>query len=447
MSILDRVADPWRKLAFLRETDYSLSNHEIVGGRFQNGWIKMGGGTDEELDVDRYEQMEEAYKAYRFDPRARNIVETYASYILGNGYSIKFDNEDEADQWKDFCAENNFDEKFPDAVRMMLVRGEHFFWIFEGDSYATPQIRHLPANEVGDIKTADGDPEKVQLYIGRDDYYGKTWTPEKLIHLRILTFGQQRGHGILEPILSDLTKKRKYHNSQTVLMQILASLPIIRKGPWTSEQIASRKNDFSSLPPPGAVITTSNREDWAVPDHPGARMNWRDQGRSLDLSIAAGAGLPYFMVFEDSSDSNYSATLVAEAPAIRRFNDIRNSMIGSLRELVKRVVKPEGEFTVSFYPIVSRETDKQVRAWMEPYIMSAISWVTAMEKMGIDPEEEEIRLTDEGRWPPWAAPASADNVPSDPGTQQSTGFQWRNPTKDVERQLMNKGIGAQTPNA
>ncbi|MFA5053815.1 MAG: hypothetical protein WC565_07140, partial [Parcubacteria group bacterium] len=214
--------------------------------------------------------------------------------------------------------------------------------------------------------------------------------------------------------------------------------------PWTTQQITSRVDDFAALPPPGTVITASNKEEWGSVDHAAARVNWRDQGRALALAIASGAGLPYFMVFCDSSDSNYSATLVAEAPAIRRFNDIRLSMQGALRELVKRVVKPEGEFKIVFYPIVPRDSEKEVRAWMEPYILNAVSWITTMEKMGLDPEEEETRLTDEGRWPPWGSMVGGDPENSE-APFGSSGFQWRNPTKDVERDMMNKSIGAQTP--
>jgi hypothetical protein len=446
MSILDRFADPWRRLSFLREADYSLSNHETVGGRMQNGWIKMGGSQDEELSVDRYDQMEEAYKAYRFDPIAKNIVEIYASYILGDGYSVKFDNEDDKERWESFREENTFDDKFQNAVRLLLVRGEHFFWLFENDNwYSTPQIRHLPATQVGDIDTAAGDPEKVTMYHGRADYYEKSWNPEKLIHLKIFSYGQMRGHGILEPILSPLAKYRKFLNAQAVSAQIVASLPIIRKGPWTTEQITSRINDFAALPPPGTVITTGNKEEWGSVDHAAARVNWRDQGRALALAIASGAGLPYFMVFCDSSDSNYSATLVAEAPAIRRFNDIRLSMQGALRELVKRVVKPDGEFKIVFYPIVPRDLEKTIRSVMEPLITGYISWDTAMEKMGFDPEEEKLKLIDEGRWPPWGAVGGADTG-IDSAQSGTGGQQWRNPTKDIERGLMNRNIGAQTPN-
>jgi len=426
--LIENVADIWRRLPILRESATSLSDHE--GARATIGWTRVGAG-DDLIGVDRYTLMKEAYKAYRKDPRARNIIETYASYVLGDGYFVKFDDPDERDKWRLFVEENRFDEKFPDAVRMTLARGNHFFIVFPQDDIA--QIRHLSATQVGEIKTAEGDPEKIIGYVGRDRYYEEEWGADSLIHMRVLTFGQLWGHSILEPILTGLARKRSLENSQSVLLKIIASLPILRKGPWTSEQIASRKNDFASLPPPGAVITVNNKEDWTVINHPGAQMNWRDQGRSLDLSIAAGAGLPYFMVFEDSGDTNYAASLVAEAPAMRRFKEIQSSFTYSLRQIVKRVIDPQSDFEVGFYPIVPRDAQKEVRAWMEPAILRYISWRTAMEKLGIDPEAEEERLRAEGMWPPGGM---VDQQPFPAG-----GFQWRNPTKDIERAMM-KAQGA-----
>jgi len=424
--ILENIAAIWRHLPVLREAATSLSDHE--GPRGQVGWTRFGAG-DDISGVDRYTLMKEAYKAYRKDPRARNIIETYASYVLGDGYFVKFEDAEERERWLRFVGENRFDEKFPDAVRMTLAQGNHFFLLFPGEDI--PQIRHLSATQVGKIETAEGDPEKVLRYIGRDQYYKEEWPADRLIHMRVLTFGQLWGHTILEPILTGLARKRSLENSQSVLLKILASLPIIRKGPWTTEQITSRKNDFAALPPPGAVITVNNKEDWTVPNHPATQMNWRDQGRSLDLSIAAGAGLPYFMVFEDSGDTNYAASLVAEAPAMRRFKEIQSSFAYSLKQIVKRVIEPESGFEVGFYPIVPRDAQKEVRAWMEPAILRYISWRTAMEKLGIDPEAEEERMRAEGLWPPGGMVDQAS----------MGGFQWRNPTKDVERNLMKKTLG------
>jgi len=92
-----------------------------------------------------------------------------------------------------------------------------------------------------------------------------------------------------------------------------------------------------------------------------------------------------------------------------------------------------------FHPIVPRDTEKEVRAWMEPYVLHAISWITAMEKMGVDPEAEEARLRQEGRWPPWELnTGGGENMVPSHG-----GMQFRSPTKDIERAMVNDSIGAQ----
>jgi len=423
------------------EADYSLSNHE-GGAAASSGWNRFSSQSDDDLNVDRYDLMEESYKAYRKDPRARNIIETYTSYILGDGYFVKFDNERDEGEWTEFKKSNNFDEKWRNAIRLTLVDGNHFMRLADQDN-AIPQIRHLRADQVAEILSAKGDPEDITGYKGRDQYEKITWDADELIHLRVLSLGQKWGHGILEPILTSLTRKRSLENSQSVLLKILASIPIIRKGPWTAEQIATRVNDLAALPPPGTIITCNLKEEYHTIDHPAFRMNWKDQGRSLDLSIASGAGLPYYMVFSDSGDTNYAASLVAEAPAVRRFKEMQSSFANGLIQIVERTIDPSGEFAVGFYPIVPRDTEKEVRAWMEPWILQLISSRTAMEKLGIDPEEEEERMRAENRWPPGGIVGQKLEGDDVDKPFPAGGFQWRRPTKDVERAAVNSTVGAQ----
>jgi len=438
--IIENAANIWRQVPMIREA-YDLRSHENMGTQWGRGWTRAGAVGDDDLaGVDRYELMEQAYKAYRKDPRARNIVETYVTYIIGDGFFVNFPNESDSREWEKFKEENRFGEKFPDAVRLTLVRGNHFFRVFDAD-FQTSQIRHLSGTQIGEIKSADGDPERILQYIGRDKYYKKTFDPEQIIHMRVFPFGQKWGHSLLEPILQSLARKRSYENSQSTMLKVLASIPIIRRGPWTTQQIEAMSNKFVALPPPGTVVTAGKMEEWGAPDHPAYRMNWKDQGRSLDLGIASGAGLPYFMAFNDSSDSNYSATLVAEAPAMRRFKELQKAFAFSLGQLVQRVIEP-AEFSVEFYPIVPRDTYQEVRAWTEPMVMNYISWRTYMERVGIDPEEEEERLKNEGLWSGRSPGARAQQ--EQPEGQES-GFQWRSPVKDKERESTSRAIGAQTP--
>ena len=61
-------------------------------------------------------------------------------------------------------------------------------------------------------------------------------------------------------------------------------------------------------------------------------------GRTILLSIAAGTGLPEFMLSADASNANYASTLVAEGPAVRHFAAWQAFFIGQWQKLFHMVM-------------------------------------------------------------------------------------------------------------
>jgi capsid protein len=61
-------------------------------------------------------------------------------------------------------------------------------------------------------------------------------------------------------------------------------------------------------------------------------------GRTILLSIAAGTGLPEFMLSADASNANYASTLVAEGPAVRHFAAWQAFFIGQWQNLFRMVL-------------------------------------------------------------------------------------------------------------
>lgn len=421
--LLENASRLWGRI--IETSAYDIIDHE-GGIRATLGWSRFG--DSDELNQDRYELYSQAYKVYRKDPRGRNIIETYATYIIGDGAFVNFESPEDREKWKAFCDENKFEEKLEEIIRLTLIRGNHFVRIFPGDPTL---IRHLPATGVGEIITKPNDAEVPVKYIGRGDYYEQEWKADEIVHFRIGKLGNnQWGVPILEPVLPALARLRAFERGQSALLRILVSIPLIRKGPWSTPQIRERKNDFAAMPPPGTIITVSDKESWGAPDHPGWRMNWRDQGRQLNLSVAAGVGLPEYLVTSDASNSNYASSLVAEAPAMRRFKTLQTTFAHQFEELVRRAINPTGEFKFVFKPLIPRDSQKEIRAWMEPYIVNAISHQSFLEKVGIDPAQEMERLRMEGK-----APQNVTDVVAKPSFG---GFQWRSPVKDIEREIAQK---------
>lgn len=390
--LLESAMRLWGRVLPFEEAAYTLSDHE--GGQ-EKGWTKVGSG--DELVYDRATLYEECYKAYRRDPRAKNIIETYAAYIVGDGWYVTCESDADQAKWEEFARENKFDQKLEEIIRLTLIRGNHFVRIFR-EGPGTPQIRHLSALDVAEIVS---DPEDVERVIGyrRSGSYKSglevDWTAEEVVHFRIGKLGNYLwGVPLLEPVLPDLTRYRAYLRAQALLWRIWLGIPLIRKGPWSTQELRQRRDDFKALPPPGTIITTSDKEVWEFPRHPGA-PGGDEQSRELRLSIASGVGLPEYMVTQDASNSNYASTLVAEAPAMRRFRAMQLGFAASFEELTRKALGIEVEF--GFKPLIPRDTQKEIAAWTDPYSMGAISWRTYLEKIGIDPAREEERMRMEGR--------------------------------------------------
>jgi capsid protein len=62
-------------------------------------------------------------------------------------------------------------------------------------------------------------------------------------------------------------------------------------------------------------------------------------GRMILLSIAAGTGLPEFMLSADASNANYASTLVAEGPAVRHFAAWQSFFVGQWQKLFAMVMQ------------------------------------------------------------------------------------------------------------
>ncbi|MFZ5500412.1 MAG: hypothetical protein ACOY58_00650 [Candidatus Micrarchaeota archaeon] len=375
----------------VREAAYTLSDHE---GPEARGWTRVG--DEDELSYDRYTLFAEAYKAYRRDPRAKNIIETYATYVVGDGYWVIFDSESDAERWEEFRQANDFDARLEEIIRLTLVRGNHFIRIFKEDR-AVPIVRHISAADVGEIVVSEDDAETVASYAGRGNYEGAEWPAEEIVHFAIGKLGNYPwGIPLLEPVLPDLTRYRAHLRSVGLLWRIWLSIPLIRKGPWSAAQIKERRNDFAALPPPGTIVTCSNEESWERPAPPNATA-LPEQSRELRLSIASGVGLPEYMVTSDASQSNYASTLVAEAPAMRRFQALQLCFAHSFQELIRKALEPEGDFDFGFTPLIPRDEEKEIRAWVDVYALGAISWQTFAQKIGLDPSDEKDRMRAEGR--------------------------------------------------
>jgi hypothetical protein len=90
---------------------------------------------------------------------------------------------------------------------------------------------------------------------------------------------------------------------------------------------------------PGSILTTpqSTELQFLQP-----QTNFGDAvplGRLMLLGIAAGAGVPEFMLSADASNANYASTMVAEGPAVKLFESEQRFFADELTWLWRRVME------------------------------------------------------------------------------------------------------------
>jgi capsid protein len=183
---------------------------------------------------------------------------------------------------------------------------------------------------------------------------------DRILHTKIGVDGNvKRGVTLFRPVLDALQRFQGWLEVELVHRKLASSIVLVRKhqqnypGGVTGFADDSASSPLASLGgegsgvrgspsrrvkiQPGSIIDTQGFDlQYLSPD-----MHFDDAsllGRTILLSIAAGTGLPEFMLSADASNANYASTLVAEGPAVRHFAAWQAFFIGQWQKLFQMVM-------------------------------------------------------------------------------------------------------------
>jgi capsid protein len=118
----------------------------------------------------------------------------------------------------------------------------------------------------------------------------------------------------------------------------------------------------------------------------------------LLLSIAAGAGLPEFMLTADASNANFASTMVAEGPAVKFFQSEQQRFASEftrlwywiMQDAVDAGLLPENFFSLidvrwSFPQLVNRDRAKERIADVKLIQTGVLSRSEVARRDGVDP--------------------------------------------------------------
>ena len=339
------------QLLALTETNDSIAEDP---GR----WQPVGELGATMSDFQRQDLRSRARTLVSQNPHAKNVLRLLESYVTGTGLRLSHlarlgttanDSSPASDLlgladrlWGDFLAANVTHYSFREHARRSWRDGECFLRRYSEYQWP-PAVRFLDPETIGscpDFPVSQGiltdpyDVESPQEYLRIDPLQGglaERIPASDILHTRVgVDSNQKRGVTVLAPVVSTLDCYEKWIETELHARKLQASIVLWRKVQGSPQQVqAAADPSGSGLPSgqrterfkPGSILTTNQATEikFLHPD-----TNFGDAvplGRMLLLSIAAGVGLPEFMLTSDASNANYASTMVAEGPAVKLFQN------------------------------------------------------------------------------------------------------------------------------
>ncbi len=448
LKTLEAATQQLDEAAKFARADADASNWSDITG-IQN--TEGGELSEDNLDDSRKQSRIFA----RYNPHARAIIRNLCKFIIGKGvtFAPKFDSEPTAKElkdvinyWNKWVKHEGFLRKQKECARRLTRDGEFFLRFFEDKRNGIPRIRFMEPSLVTNpekykdgvlvgtalrgnltygIETSRKDIENVfsYYYITGDKAEDFSRIPAKqVIHKKLFAdSNRKRGIPFLETMLYDLKSYREWLKDRVILNKIRTSIALVREVEPTmgnNAQIKSLRDanktegnrwetSKQQMIKPGTVLTAKGVKYKFLSPELDARDSAAD-GRGILLTIAAGAGLPEYMVTSDSSNANYSSTMVAESPGVREFEDLMDELRDAFIDIWDRVIfsgMAYGDLNISknniptaeltFPVVISRDIKKESDAFTAYNIGGILSKKTIRSKIGVDDTVETDNLRTE----------------------------------------------------
>jgi capsid protein len=305
-----------------------------------------------------------------FNPYARNALTLYRNYVVGLGMKQEIHGTESSpplvqkrvqELWQQFLTVNEWDtghRKDWEFCHRTWRDGECFLRLFRQPVWP-PRVHFVDPEQVA-ADPATGlptegiatDSENVEMplaYHLQHENRTEVVAAERMLHVKIGVDGNvKRGVTLLLPVLDALKRFQGWLDVELIHRKVASSIVLVRKhqqnypGGVSSFADSLRSNSPSATPrkttlQPGSIIDAQGFDlQFLSPN-----SHFEDAsllGRMILLAIAAGTGLPEFMLTSDASNANYASTLVAESPAVRHFASWQAFFIGQWQKLFRMVL-------------------------------------------------------------------------------------------------------------
>lgn len=333
-------------------------------------WTLIGGGKTALDESERTDLRSRARQLVRTNPYARNILRLLEIYVAGPGLKAVMAPLDSTTErsllqraerlWKEFLEGNDRHFSYRETARRTWRDGECFLRLFALPEWP-PTVRYVDPEAIGPdaarpysqgIVTDPDDVEAAWSYLRIDPVTGELAEEipaDEVLHTRIgVDSNEKRGVTIFAPVLEALSCFDRWLDTELQARKLQASIVLWRKVQGQASQFADQAASSFVLDGsgplrreryrPGSIVTTSAGTELQFLQ---PNTNFGDAvplGRLVLLSIAAGAGVPEYMLASDASNGNFASTMVAEGPAVKLFESEQQFFSGEFARLWRWVM-------------------------------------------------------------------------------------------------------------
>lgn len=300
-----------------------------------------------------------ATNAYRANPMARAVVDTFVAFCVGDsGVSYQVTNPEVrqvVDQfWQD--PKNMLGDRQPSMLRSHLILGETLLEMLTGPMSGVVRLSPIEPGRVDNVilrggnawwpigveldRMAGGEPGRELSIVEVNDFTGlregkaQFWTSFKTLDTDV------RGYSFLGPILDQLD------SYDTVLSNLIDRTALARYLVWDVELTGADQPEIDAyiaarggmhVPPSGSIEFHNDAVKWKPQTVSTGAEEDSVASRSILTQIAAGAGLAKTWLAEPD-DANRATSLTMAEPVRRRVGAVQNLWVGYMAELIRYVV-------------------------------------------------------------------------------------------------------------
>ena len=294
------------------------------------GWSQVGGKNLDTLNFreDIPTLRLESRKSYYRTPHGRGMIRTMVKFVIGAGVIIDFAEKDPKKlenilkHWKKFKKNIKWFSFLEEFVRRTFRDGEVFLRKIrkKGEPLS---FRFIDPDYILDegIQADPNDAETIQYYVikGKDGAADVKVDAADIIHLKLdADRNMKRGRPLLEVQFPLLTKFAKWLEARMVLSQVRTSVALVRevqgspmdlsrmRSNMAANRTTTNETNKAKMLRPGSILSSTPGSKWSMLS---PNLDARDastDGRNLQLSMAAGSGLPDVFVTQDFANSNFA---------------------------------------------------------------------------------------------------------------------------------------------